>query len=177
VINSRLNLFKNCQIFLNFSLSDFFLGDEDNNYLNIFVFVFHKFMTSFWFLSWPNMHHRHNRHAVGLRELMFLSKGIYYLVQPAVLFGCTLLSCGIITHHPGDFHRCMFDQALSCCMRRYCFCIFPSNRLRSMYCFAVGLSFYSWSRWTISTKTSRYLVFFFLEKLKGFPTYFTYLTR
>jgi len=60
-INSRWNLFKNCQIFLNFFSVWFFIGEEDNNYLNIFVFLFHKLIKPFWFLSWPNKHHRHKQ--------------------------------------------------------------------------------------------------------------------
>jgi len=31
---------------------------------------------------------------------------------PAVLFGCTPLSCGIIAHYPGYFLAAGFDQAL-----------------------------------------------------------------
>ena len=60
VINSRWNLFKNCHI-LNFFAVWFFLDEEDNNILNTFVFVFHKFRNFFLFLSWPNKHHRHKQ--------------------------------------------------------------------------------------------------------------------
>ena len=86
--------------------------------------------------------------------------------HPAVLHGSTPLSCGIATHYPGYFHGCWFDQALSCCVRRYCSCIFPSNN-KSTHCFIMGVGFYSWSRWTINM-TSRYPVFFLFEKLKAF---------
>jgi len=58
-INSRRNLFKNCQIFLNSFSVWFFIGEEDNAYLYIFVFLFHSIIKPFWFLSWPNKHHRH----------------------------------------------------------------------------------------------------------------------
>jgi len=47
---------------------------------------------------------------------------------PAVLLGCTPLSCGITAQYPGYFHRCWFDQALSCSIRRFGSCIFPSNK-------------------------------------------------
>jgi len=62
---------------------------------------------------------------------------------PAALLGSTPLSYGITTHYLGDFHGCWFDQTFSCCLRRFCSCIFPSNRKRSMHCFTVGVSFYS----------------------------------
>jgi len=90
---------------------------------------------------------------------------------PAVLLGCTPLSYDIFTHYPGYFHSCWFDQALSCCTRRFCFCIFPSNRKRSTHCFTMRVSFHSWRRWTIST-TSRYLEFFLFRKLKDFVNVF-----
>jgi len=59
---------------------------------------------------------------------------------PAVLLGCTPLSYGITAHYPGYFYGCWFDQALSCCIRRFCSCIFPSNRKRSTHCFTMGVS-------------------------------------
>ena len=33
---------------------------------------------------------------------------------PAVMLGCTPLSCGITAHYSGYFHVYWFDQALSC---------------------------------------------------------------
>jgi len=73
----------------------------------------------------------------------------------------------------GYFHGCWFDHALSRCIRRFCSCIFPSNRKRSKHwhCFAIGVSFYSRNRWTITT-TSRYLVFILFRKLKVFVKVF-----
>jgi len=72
------------------------------------------------------------------------------------------------------FHGCWFDHALSSCIRRFCSCIFPSNRKRSKHwhCFAIGVSFYSRSRWT-KTTTSRYLVFILFRKLKVFINVFS----
>ena len=81
---------------------------------------------------------------------------------PAVMLGCTPLSCGITAHDSGYFHGCWFDKVLSCCKRHFCSCIFPSNRKRSTHCFTMGVSLYSRSRWTIGT-TSRYLLFFSLK--------------
>ena len=76
-----------------------------------------------------------------------------------VLHGCTPLSCGITAHHPGYIHGCWFDQALFCCIKRFCSCIFPSNRKRSTHCFTMGEGFHSLNRWTIvndrGTKFSR----------------------
>jgi len=52
---------------------------------------------------------------------------------PAVLLGCTPLSCGITAHYPGYFHSCWFDQVLSWCIMRFCSRIFSNNRKRSMH--------------------------------------------
>jgi len=38
----------------------FFLGEEDNKYLNIFVFLFHEFIKQFLFLSCLKQH-RHQQ--------------------------------------------------------------------------------------------------------------------
>jgi len=60
VINSRWNLLKNCPIFINFFAVWIFLGQEDNNYQNIFDFFFHKIINLFWLLS-SRKHHRHKQ--------------------------------------------------------------------------------------------------------------------
>jgi len=60
-INSRLNLFKNGQIFLHFFAVWFFFSEEDTKYLISFAFVFHKFIMSFWFISRPNKHQQHKQ--------------------------------------------------------------------------------------------------------------------
>jgi len=52
--------FKNCQIFLHVFYVWFLLAKEDNNYLNILFFLFHKIIKYFWFLLWPK-HHRHKQ--------------------------------------------------------------------------------------------------------------------
>jgi len=65
----------------------------------------------------------------------------------AVLFGCTPLSWASPAHYPGNFHGCRFDQALSRCIRRFCSCIFTSNRKRTTHSFTMGVSFHSCRRW------------------------------
>jgi len=48
---------------------------------------------------------------------------------PAMLFGCTPLTCGITALDPGYFRGCWFDQALSSCIRRFCSCILPATEI------------------------------------------------
>jgi len=78
--------FKNCQIFLNFFSVWFLLGEEDNNYVTILVFLFHKIIKSFWTDSYCDRSTIDtNRHAVSARKLMLLGGGIYF---PKHFFFC-----------------------------------------------------------------------------------------
>ena len=67
------------------SLSDFFLGEEDNSYLNILFFLFHKIINLFDSYYGIGT----NRHAVSSRKLMLLSEGIYFLKHffSCIMFG------------------------------------------------------------------------------------------
>ena len=51
---------------------------------------------------------------------------------------------------------------------------FPSNRKRSTHCFTMGVSFYSWSRWTTSTNDFTQPVFFLWKGSRISSVYFTY---
>jgi len=99
VINSRLNLFKNCQIFLNFFTALFFLGEEDNDYLNTLLSFFINSVSLFSFYHGRSTIGAY-RHAVGPRKLMFLSEGLYFLKH---FFSCSMF--GKWTANEKLFHK------------------------------------------------------------------------
>jgi len=62
---------------LKFLRCQIFLGEEDNNYLNMFVFLFHELIKPFWFSSFSK-HHRHKQ-TRSESEKADIPEGIYLL--------------------------------------------------------------------------------------------------
>jgi len=99
VITSRWNLFKNCQIFLNFYAVCFFL---DMKTITTSIFLF-----SFFINSWSCFYSCHGwistigtkRHAVNSRKLILLSEGFYFLKH---FFSCNTF--GKLTTQERLFH-------------------------------------------------------------------------
>jgi len=62
-----------------------FISEEDNSYLNILFFLFHKIINLFDSYYGIGT----NRHAVSSRKLMLLSEGIYFLKHffSCIMFG------------------------------------------------------------------------------------------
>jgi len=81
-----------------------------------------------------------------------------------------LISYGITAHYPGISTAPGLTK-FSLMYKMLLLLRFSEKTKKGMHCFTQGVSFYTWSRWAIST-TSCYFVFFLFKKRKDFVSVF-----